>query len=58
MAANWPMIGDVLHSRVARSDIIAFSRMGVKVELSGPPTLMPRAPEAMGPFSARTRMMP
>ncbi|HOI81328.1 MAG: aspartate carbamoyltransferase catalytic subunit [Thermovirgaceae bacterium] len=42
------MIGDVLHSRVARSDIIAFSRMGVKVELSGPPTLMPRAPEAMG----------
>ncbi|HBG14310.1 MAG TPA: aspartate carbamoyltransferase catalytic subunit [Synergistaceae bacterium] len=42
------MIGDVLHSRVARSDIIAFSRMGVKVELSGPPTLMPRAPEALG----------
>ncbi len=42
------MIGDVLHSRVARSDIIAFSRMGVKVELSGPATLMPRDTHALG----------
>ena len=42
------MIGDVLHSRVARSDIIAFSRMGVNVEVSGPMTLMPRNIPALG----------
>ena len=42
------IIGDVLHSRVARSNIIAFNRMGVRVVLSGPPTLMPKMPEALG----------
>ncbi|NLO55944.1 MAG: aspartate carbamoyltransferase catalytic subunit [Thermovirga sp.] len=42
------IIGDVLHSRVARSNVIAFSRMGVRVVLSGPPTLMPKVPEALG----------
>lgn len=42
------MIGDVLHSRVARSDIIAFSRMGSRVVLSGPATLMPKKIEALG----------
>jgi len=42
------IIGDVLHSRVARSNIIAFNRMGVRVVLSGPPTLMPKTPEALG----------
>ena len=42
------IIGDVLHSRVARSNIIAFNRMGVRVVLSGPPTLMPKIPEALG----------
>ena len=35
------IVGDVLHSRVARSDIQAFSKMGVEVVLSGPRTLMP-----------------
>jgi len=35
------MVGDVLHSRVARSDIWGFAKMGAKVVLSGPPTLMP-----------------
>ncbi len=42
------MIGDVLHSRVARSDIIGFSKMGSRVVLSGPPTLMPRSVDALG----------
>ena len=35
------IVGDVLHSRVARSDIWGFTRMGAKVVLSGPGTLMP-----------------
>lgn len=35
------IVGDVLHSRVARSDVWAFARMGAQVYLSGPPTLLP-----------------
>jgi len=35
------IVGDVLHSRVARSDIWAFARMGAQVVLSGPPPLVP-----------------
>ena len=35
------IVGDVLHSRVARSDIWGFAKMGAKVVLSGPTTLMP-----------------
>jgi len=42
------IVGDVLHSRVARSNILAFRRMGAEVTLSGPPTLMPRGIEALG----------
>lgn len=42
------IVGDVLHSRVARSDILAFTRMGAQVTLSGPPTLIPRGIEALG----------
>ncbi len=42
------IVGDVLHSRVARSDILAFTRMGAEVTLSGPPTLIPRGIEALG----------
>jgi aspartate carbamoyltransferase catalytic subunit len=41
-------VGDVAHSRVARSNIIAFQRMGAKVTLAGPPTLIPRGIEALG----------
>lgn len=36
------IVGDVLHSRVARSNLIAFTRMGAEVTLCGPPTLIPR----------------
>ena len=35
------IVGDVLHSRVARSNIWGFAKMGSKVVLSGPNTLMP-----------------
>ncbi len=42
------IVGDVLHSRVARSAIEGFSTMGIDVTLVGPPTLMPRGIEATG----------
>jgi aspartate carbamoyltransferase catalytic subunit len=42
------IVGDVLHSRVARSCLIAFTRMGAKVTLCGPPTLIPEGIESMG----------
>ncbi len=42
------IVGDVMHSRVARSDILAFKRMGAQVTVCGPPTLIPRGIEALG----------
>ncbi len=42
------IVGDILHSRVARSDIMGFKLMGMDVTLAGPPTMMPRGIEAMG----------
>src|SRR4051794_20605595 len=42
------IVGDVLHSRVARSDIQALTLMGAHVTLVGPPPLIPRRIEAMG----------
>jgi aspartate carbamoyltransferase catalytic subunit len=42
------IIGDVLHSRVARSGILAFTALGAEVTLCGPPTLMPRGVESLG----------
>jgi aspartate carbamoyltransferase catalytic subunit len=42
------IVGDVLHSRVARSDILAFRRMGAAVTVCAPPTLIPRGVEALG----------
>ncbi|CAB4868339.1 unannotated protein [freshwater metagenome] len=42
------IVGDVLHSRVARSGIVAFQQMGASVTLAGPPTLMPREAESLG----------
>ncbi len=48
------IVGDVLHSRVARSDILAFQRMGATVTVAGPPTLLPRDIEALGCTSTPT----
>jgi aspartate carbamoyltransferase catalytic subunit len=42
------IVGDVLHSRVARSLIQALSLVGGHVTLVGPPALLPRGVEAMG----------
>jgi len=42
------IVGDVLHSRVARSNIQALTLMGSRVTLVGPPPLIPRGIEAMG----------
>jgi aspartate carbamoyltransferase catalytic subunit len=42
------IVGDVMHSRVARSNILAFTRMGCEVTVCGPPTLIPREVEALG----------
>lgn len=42
------VVGDVLHSRVARSNVQAFVLMGARVTLVGPPTLVPRGVEALG----------
>ncbi len=46
--ANIWIVGDVMHSRVARSNIMAFSMLGAKVTVCGPPTLIPRGMEALG----------
>ncbi len=42
------IVGDVLHSRVARSNVQALILMGARVTLVGPPALIPRGIEAMG----------
>jgi aspartate carbamoyltransferase catalytic subunit len=48
------IVGDVLHSRVARSNILALQRMGASVTVCGPPTLIPRDIEALGCDAAVT----
>jgi aspartate carbamoyltransferase catalytic subunit len=42
------VVGDVLHSRVARSLVQALALVGAETTLVGPPTLLPRGIEAMG----------
>jgi aspartate carbamoyltransferase catalytic subunit len=42
------IVGDVLHSRVARSNIQALALMGARVTLVGPPSLIPRGIESLG----------
>lgn len=41
--------GDILHSRVARSDALLLPRLGAKVVLCGPPELLPETATRMGP---------
>lgn len=36
------ILGDVLHSRVARSDIYGMTKLGMEVHIAGPKTLLPR----------------
>ena len=42
------IIGDITHSRVARSDIHGFAKMGARIRVSGPPTLIPPGIEELG----------
>jgi aspartate carbamoyltransferase catalytic subunit len=42
------IVGDVLHSRVARSNLIAFQAMGAELTVCGPPALIPRGLERLG----------
>jgi aspartate carbamoyltransferase catalytic subunit len=42
------LVGDVLHSRVARSNIWGLTKLGAEVAVCGPPTLMPREIDALG----------
>ena len=42
------IVGDILHSRVARSNIFGLMTLGAKVRLCGPPTLLRPEFEAMG----------
>ena len=42
------IIGDIEHSRVARSNIYGLSKMGAQVVLAGPATMLPRDIEQMG----------
>jgi aspartate carbamoyltransferase catalytic subunit len=45
---NVTILGDILYSRVARSDIWALTKLGAKVTLCGPATLVPKTFEQMG----------
>ncbi len=42
------LVGDILHSRVARSNIWGLIKLGAKVTVCGPPTLIPKKIEQLG----------
>ena len=42
------IVGDILHSRVARSNIYAFRKMGAEVRIAAPPPMIPAAVETLG----------
>ena len=42
------IVGDICHSRVARSNLYGFLKMGAEVRVAGPPTMLPRGIEALG----------
>ncbi|HVP28234.1 MAG TPA: aspartate carbamoyltransferase catalytic subunit [Myxococcota bacterium] len=42
------IVGDILHSRVARSNIYGFRKLGADVRVCGPPTLLPADVECLG----------
>ena len=45
---NVTIVGDIAHSRVARSDIFGMRKMGVTVTVAGPPTLIPPQCQELG----------
>jgi len=46
--ANVAIIGDILHSRVALSNIICLNKLGAKITVCGPPTLIPKFIQSLG----------
>lgn len=42
------LVGDIAHSRVGRSNIICFTKLGARVSVCGPPTLLPRDVHELG----------
>ena len=42
------IVGDILHSRVARSNVLLLAKMGAEVVVCGPPTLLPPGIEGLG----------
>ncbi|MFL5440038.1 MAG: aspartate carbamoyltransferase, partial [Myxococcales bacterium] len=48
------IVGDIAHSRVARSNIHCLSKLGARVRVAGPATLMPSGIEKLGCEVART----
>jgi aspartate carbamoyltransferase catalytic subunit len=42
------IIGDIAHSRVARSNIYGFTKLGAEVRVAGPPTMLPPQVETLG----------
>jgi aspartate carbamoyltransferase catalytic subunit len=42
------IVGDVLHSRVARSNIQGFQKLGAEVRVAAPPTMIPTGIETLG----------
>jgi len=42
------IVGDISHSRVARSDLHAMTKLGARVRFCGPPTMIPKGAEALG----------
>ena len=48
------IVGDIAHSRVARSNIHCLTRLGARVRVAGPSTLMPAGIEKLGCEVART----
>ncbi|MFA7060143.1 MAG: aspartate carbamoyltransferase catalytic subunit [Pedobacter sp.] len=42
------IVGDITHSRVARSDIQGLTKLGSHIYLAGPPTMMPPSVERLG----------
>ncbi|MBW1644095.1 MAG: aspartate carbamoyltransferase catalytic subunit [Deltaproteobacteria bacterium] len=45
---NIAIIGDISHSRVARSNCIGFKKLGAHITLAGPPTMIPKGIESLG----------
>jgi aspartate carbamoyltransferase catalytic subunit len=50
------IVGDIDHSRVARSNILAMTKLGARLRLCGPATLMPRDVEALAGPDANDRV--